>query len=380
MSLETFASLLHTICGHSQIAPGRPLRWTVIANPRAGGFTIRSRWKKHHAVLDAYVKKAEALPPRPDSGPSLTAGELDRGGLLGACGLIPTAGPGHAGKIAKALVDELRSGLVSPGSGQKAGRTAAPFHLIIAAGGDGTSLEVLSDLFFAPAAVRSNCVVLRLPMGTGNDGADAMELDQALEFLIAPTRIEYAGALRLTTATAGKGPFLAFNILSVGLDAFVTHMTNKMKGRLPGDSYKLWVDMAALFYDRVYRVGPMDLRIFDPEGREARAFREDVLLLAVGESGYRTYGSRKKILPDDRNVCILRQMPLLRKIALKELFNTGAHVDKPEALLFHAGRVEFSGLYPILAQMDGETVLLQGEDFPASIELTEKIIPVLKKC
>jgi diacylglycerol kinase family enzyme len=151
-----------------------------------------------------------------------------------------------------------------------------------------------------------------------------------------------------------------------------------MKDHMPGDSYKLWVDVAALFYDWFYRVGPMDLRIFDREGREQRSFREKVLLLAVGESGRRTYGSQKKILPDDRNVCILRQMPIWRKLALKELFNTGAHVDKPEAYLFSSGRVEFSGRYPVLAQMDGETVLLRPEDFPAVIELTEKAIPVLK--
>jgi hypothetical protein len=29
--------------------------------------------------------------------------------------------------------------------------------------------------------------------------------------------------------------------------------------------------------------------------------------------------------------------------------------------------------------MDGETVLLQPEDFPAAIELTEPVIPVLKR-
>jgi diacylglycerol kinase family enzyme len=374
MSLEDFSCALAEICSHSPAAPGRPLRWTVIANPRAGGFTIHARWKKHRAILDEYVRRAQALPPRNGSGPSRTAGEFDRGGLLGSRGVVPTGGPGDAGKIAGALIDEIRAG---PGADRHTGGAAA-FHLIITAGGDGTSLEVLTALFHAPAMVRSQCAVLRLPLGTGNDGADAMELDRALEFLVSPTRIDHAGALRLTTAAPGKGPFLAFNILSVGLDAFVTHMTNKMKGRLPGDSYKLWVDLAALFYDKIYRVGPMDVRVLDGRGRELQAFRENILLLAVGESGRRSYGSNKKILPDDRNVCALRQMPLLRKLALKELFNTGAHVNKPEALLWNAGKVEFSGRYPILAQMDGETVLLQPGDFPAAIELTEKTIPILR--
>jgi diacylglycerol kinase family enzyme len=72
-------------------------------------------------------------------------------------------------------------------------------------------------------------------------------------------------------------------------------------------------------------------------------------------------------------------MPLLRKLALKGLFSSGTHIDKPEAMLFNARRVEISGEYPILAQMDGEAVLLQKEDFPIAIELTEPVIPILKK-
>jgi diacylglycerol kinase family enzyme len=256
-----------------------------------------------------------------------------------------------------------------------------PFYLVICAGGDGTSLEALTVLCRAAPEIRANFAVVRFPMGTGNDGADARDLADALDLLLSPCRIELARAVRLTTATAGKGPFLAFNILSAGLDAFVTHMTNKMKGNLPGDFYKLWVDIASLLYDRLYKVGPMDIRVFDDTSgaEEGRTLRETALLLAVGASGHRTYGSNKRILPDDRNVCLVRQMPLLRKLALKGLFTTGAHVGKSESLIFNARRVEFRGEHPILAQMDGETVLLQPNDFPAAIELTEPVIPILKK-
>jgi hypothetical protein len=70
-------------------------------------------------------------------------------------------------------------------------------------------------------------------------------------------------------------------------------------------------------------------------------------------------------------------MPLWRKVALKDQFTTGTHIDKKEALLFNANRVEFWGWNPILAQMDGETVLLEPKDFPAAIELSEPVIPVL---
>jgi diacylglycerol kinase family enzyme len=370
MILRDFAQDVAELCFHTPLAPGRPLRWTIVANPTAGGFTIRSRWKKHRIALKNAREIAGKNPRRDNAGPSRTAREADRGsGDLGNLGLVPTQAPGHGGKIVSALLDEVRSGPDADSS----------FHLLITAGGDGTSLEALIPLFEAPPALRSRFAVLRLPMGTGNDGADAGELDRALEFLMFPTRIEGARALRLTTRTPGKGPFLAFNILSVGLDAFVTHMTNKMKGKLPGDSYKLWVDIASLLYDRLYRVGPLEVSAFDETGRMVNAFREPLLLLAVGVSGHRTYGSRKHILPDDRNVCGVKQMPLLRKVALKGLFTTGDHIDKPESILFTANRVEFRGEYPILAQMDGEAVLLTPEDFPGTIERTDPVIPILKR-
>jgi diacylglycerol kinase family enzyme len=373
MKLEDFAAGIWEICTHTPLMPGRPLRWIIIANPKAGGFVMPSRWKRHYHTLREYAAKARTLSRRDNAVPLRTALDEGKDDSLGSLGLIPTRFPGHAGRIMEILLKEISAELASGASG--------PFYLIMCAGGDGTSLEALTVLYDAAPEIRENCAVVRFPMGTGNDGADARELAGALDLLLHPGRIEPVRALRLTTASAGKGPFLAFNILSVGLDAFVTHMTNKMKGRLPGDFYKLWVDIASLLYDRIYAVGPMDIRYFDDaDGPEdGKTLRETVLLLAVGASGRRTYGSNKRILPDDRNVCLVRQMPLLRKVALKGLFTTGAHADKSESFLFNARRVEFRGKHPILAQMDGEAVLLGPEDFPAAIELTEPVIPVLKK-
>jgi len=384
MKMEAFAESLAEICRRSPaglsgaICPqsrpglqGRPLRWAIIANPAAGGFTMRSRRKNVRGALEQCLREAQKKPLRADCAPAGVMAELADSTVLASCGLAQTDGHGCAAKYADALIGE-------------AGANKAFFYLIIIAGGDGTSREVLSALYHAPAEVRSNMVILRLPMGTGNDGADSANLADALMLLIQPSRVEFTPALRLVTASGGPAalnpPCLAFNILSVGLDAFVTHMTNRMKGKLPGDSYKLWVDIAALFYDRLYNVGFLDVKATGAGGATGAeiSFREKVLLLAVGASGHRTYGSQKKILPDDRNVCAVKQMSLPRKLALKGLFTTGKHIDKPETILFNARRVEFSGSYPILAQMDGEAILLQPEDLPAAIELTEPLIPVLK--
>ena len=367
MIYEEFASLVSEICLRSPLAAGRPLVWTIIANPKAGGFTIRSRWKKHYVMLKECVERAKKNPLR-EGGASQTA--IREAGDAGKTGLVLTKAKGSAEEFTTALVSEA----AAAASGVE---KSSPFYLIITAGGDGTSLEVMTSLYHAPEDLRRNFAVLRLPMGTGNDGSDAWELDKALELLIEPATVIRQKALRLKTAS-GKGPFLAFNILSVGLDAFVTHMTNKMKGKLPGDSYKLWVDIAALFYDRIYRVGNMDVLSQDSDKNDVTAFTEKLLLIAVGESGRRTYGSHNWILPDTRNVCAMKQASLFKKIALKGLIAKGKHADKPEAMLWNASSVEFSSRYPILAQMDGETVLLKEGDFPAVIELSEPVIPILK--
>jgi diacylglycerol kinase family enzyme len=390
MNMEFFAESLAEICSHSLIAPGRQLRWVIIANPCAGGFVMRSRREKSRRMLEKCRAAARAKPLREDCIPAQTAAARlvnDSAAALAACGLIPTRGPDCAAEITGQLMNEVSAALDNAGtdSTQSPVLQAMPFYLLITAGGDGTFRGALSVLYHAPASVRSNIAILRLPLGTGNDGADFPQLDLSLELLIKPSQINFTPALRLLPAPGGpadrlcrsKGLFLAFNILSVGLDAFVTHMTNKMKGKFPGDFYKLWVDIASLLYDRLYKVGFLDVRALDGQGREALSFREKLLLLAVGVSGHRTYGSQKKILPDDRNVCAIKQMSLLRKLALKDLFAVGGHISKPESILFNAHRVEISSEYPILAQMDGEAVLLQKEDFPAVIELSEPVIPVL---
>ena len=372
MDLEFFRSSLADIVSHSLVAPDRVLRCVIIANRLAGGFTIRRRWKEHAAVLQRYRKEIAGNPLRP---------------LAGACELMLTGDKGSGRKITEDLIAQTAA---DPSS----------FCLIITAGGDGTSLEVLSAMYDAPAHVRTNMGILRLPMGTGNDGADSRTLSGALDLLAGqaqpdqlagqdqwpgqarPARIFFAPALCLKTSPSGpaygKGPFLAFNILSMGLDAFVTGMTNKMKGKLPGDTYKLWVDIASLFYDRLYRVDYLDVRALDEHGREVCSLHEKLLLVAMGASGYRTYGAGNLILPDDRNVCAIKEMSILGKLALKKLVALGRHDGQDGVFLFSGHRLEITCRQPILAQMDGETILLQPEDFPAVIELTSPVIPLLK--
>ena len=73
----------------------------------------------------------------------------------------------------------------------------------------------------------------------------------------------------------------------------------------------------------------------------------------LGVSGYRTYGSKQKVLPNENNVCIAKKMSLLKKLKIE--------YDKK-----------------ILVQMDGEAHLLSAKNFPIIIERTEPIIRIIE--
>ncbi|HSV56595.1 MAG TPA: hypothetical protein VLH39_05740, partial [Magnetospirillaceae bacterium] len=232
-------------------------------------------------------------------------------------------------------------------------------------------------------AERSRFTVLRLPMGTGNDGADARELLTALELLMGPSTFARQRAIRVAPATAGlaggKGPWWAFNIASLGADAFIAEMTNRLKLTFPGDSYKFWVHLATVFYDVLWPTRGFHIRAWDSGGREVRSFRGDLILIAMGISGRRTYGSNKPILPDDDDTCLVRQMPFLRKLVVKGPLTKGRHRGYPEVDLFSSSRIEIDFRHRALVQMDGEAERLDDRDFPVIFERTEPAIRVIRK-
>jgi len=364
--LEHFGKTLQQILLRSLVAPERQLRWVIIANPTAGGFTILNRWSRHQKDLSLIAGQASHLPLRnPASRPAdICQNYTDStNGNLTSCGLIPTTRPGHAHTIVQSLLDEAETS--DPNN----------FYLIIMSGGDGTSLDALTALAGAPQKMRGRFAILRLPLGTGNDGADSRSLREALSLLLKPTKLVFRPAVQLKTANRAMPPFLAFNILSLGIDAFISDLTNKLKKYLPGDSYRLMVEFSTLFYEVFYPPAPMELVVYR-DNTETRLY-EKLLLIAMGASGNRTYGSNKQILPDYRNICAIYKMVLIRKLALKSGVLKGKHINFPEARLFKGERLEISYNRPIIAQMDGETVRLLPEDFPASIQLTEPCNPQL---
>lgn len=355
MSHENFAQGIFTLVGRSRLFDHRHLEVVLIINPRAGGFSHASRYRQALLDIQAAVLETEAL-----GGPATALRTR----------VLETRESRHASRMADDLIAE-------------AAQAPQQHYLVILACGDGTSLEFLDNLSRSDEQFRRRFCVLRLPMGTGNDGSDGRKLPESLSRLTGNGRIDSQAAIRVIPHEGGpasqrapQGYWSAFNIASLGLDAFVTHRTNQLKSKLPGNSYKLWVDIASILYDKIYPVQKMTISAdhYAYSGGDSSTVEGEFLLCAMGVSGRRCYGAHKPILPDDDNVCAIRQMPLLRKLQLKNPITKGLHRRFPEAVFLTADRLKFEYQGKLLVQMDGEAEELSAADFPLLMQRTEPLV------
>jgi diacylglycerol kinase family enzyme len=351
MRPEDLAEGIKTILSRSPAFPGSTLIVDIIANPKAGGFKRRRFADKRRRELQQVVAAAEALP--------LRLGEV-------RVHLHLTERCGHASAIAQRVVER------SEANGQDS------MHLLMTAGGDGTSLETAERLLHLPKESVNRFALLRLPMGTGNDGSEGRDLVTALGRFLGAVKLERRGAVQVRPASeGGKSPLWAFNIASIGLDAYVAEKTNKLKAIFPGDSYKFWVDVATMFYDRAYKVVPMALRAWDENGKLFHETTKDRLFVAMGASGNRQYGSNTRILPGSENVVTVSQTSLLRKLLIKGSIASGRHEGIREVEHFTATRLDVEYDERIPLQCDGETEELARCDFPLIMELLPDLYNVI---
>jgi len=351
MRPEELATSVGRLFEKSPAFPGENLAIDLIANPRAGGFLRPKYSKRHKADLAALEALAAALPKRATP----VRVQLHR-----------TERSGHAADIVRGIIESAAL--------EKDGRR----HIILTAGGDGTSLETATALVELPASERGRFSILRLPMGTGNDGSEGRNLKVCLSRILAPMVNEPRRAIRiLPNPAGGKKPLWSFNIVSIGVDAFVCRMTNRLKSIFPGDSFKFWVDVSSVFYDKIWPPEKLGVKAYDAAGREVASFEEVFLLCAMGVSGRRQYGSNKSILPDDDNVCEVAQMSLFKKLAFKDLIASGRHRGLDYVRLFSATRLILDYPRSILLQSEGEVTELGVADFPLEFQLTDPLYNVL---
>ncbi|MCX7788762.1 MAG: diacylglycerol kinase family protein, partial [Spirochaetes bacterium] len=275
---------------------------------------------------------------------------------------------GHPGVLVGEIVESLvlREGLLENPS----------YHVILSLGGDGTHQEILNTLVDLPGNVLERILVFRLPMGTGNDGADVATLASAAKCLLGEGKIEEASALRIQPK--GLRTIYAFNIASLGIDAFVTYTANRLKTRFNTDIYRKIADLSVIFYPFLFPTQPLGLDITCWDGRREQVSGRYVLA-AFGVSGHRSYGNHKWILPGEENLCAITDRSFRKKLQLKNLLYAGKHVNQEGVLVRKAQQVRFHYDSSLYLQYDGEAIRLEQDNFPCQMELISTRIRTLKE-
>ncbi|MDA3949881.1 MAG: diacylglycerol kinase family protein [Spirochaeta sp.] len=246
--------------------------------------------------------------------------------------------------------------------------------VVVSLGGDGTHNHCLRAGMSDPETV----VFLRVPLGSGNDASDTESLAAFLDAITGTLHIAWVPAVEvLREGDPTAHPLAAFNIASLGIDAFITAMHDRWRTILPGNTYRLLVDLAVLRYETLVNLAPCGLAVTQPSGSvidEGTAVR---MLIAMGVSGHRTYGDHMHVLPGEENVCVLGWAGLRDKLRIKRLFYAGAHVAEPITTMYQSGDIIISYDRPVPVQMDGEAMWLNSDDFPLRFRLRHRAVQVL---
>lgn len=350
-NLAAFRTLLMEWLETSSLFPGKNLHIDLILNPAAGAFR---HGRRRRALIEALLEAPRRIPAPPS--------RLEREVRVSAW---TTDYAGHESVILAHLQSADPTG---PGDQR----------LVVIAGGDGTSRGALISALSLPQEIRDDLLFFRLPLGTGNDAAETRDWPQALEALSGrgAVRLEPRTLSVIEVAAQGLPVHYSFNIASVGLDAFVVHLTNRLKAWFPGNSYSLMVDAASFFYEAFVQVVPTSVEL-TLHGRTVLRSAEAFLLAALGASGYRTYGAGKKILPDDDNFCLAGKKNLFTKLAYRKPFYEGTHRGLSGVTLARGDALTVVSPVRVPIQMDGEVVWLEPENAPLTMAVVDRGLKVL---
>lgn len=347
----TFRVLLEHWLQKTNLFPEKNLHIDLILNPQAGVFRHHRRCRN---VIEAFHNLDKRIPPpfpRPDREVKVSSWTTEYSGheraILAHLQATDPTGPGDQ-------------------------------RLVVIAGGDGTSRGALISALDLPLNVREGLLFFRLPLGTGNDSAETRDWAVALDALSGRGNqsVEPCSLPVVEVQAKGCPIHFSFNIASVGLDAFVAHLTNHLKGWFPGNSYALMVDAASLFYEAFVQVSPTTMVLKD-HGKTVLEWSKGILLAAMGASGHRTYGAGKKVLPDEDNFCLAGEMNLFSKLAYRKPIYTGTHRGLPGVVLARGDTLRLESPTRLPLQMDGEVLWLEPENFPVSMTIQDKGLRVL---
>jgi len=346
--IRDFAVITRRLLMNSRLFYGEEAIVEVLVNPASG---LLKPGSAHRRMMRHLNRLADTRSGSRAAGPGL---ELR---------FHETESRDHAGK--KAV--ELARSLVSS---DKPGK-----RLIILAGGDGFHNDISTSLLREVPEIMKKVILFRLPMGTGNDNADAATVEEAFAILGSASGIRKDSIIEVQTARGAV--HYAFNVTSFGMDAYVCELTNRMKALAgPKVIYKIFADVAVLIYERIQPLKPWKITINGPGGKTVREGR--FLLTIFGRKGDTRYGGGMKVLPGEENLLLVQPLSLMGIMRIKPLFYRGAHRGMSIAEFFKADEVELTHDGPILMETDGEVIPLELNDFPVKLTRIPDVLTILK--
>ncbi|MBN2394636.1 MAG: diacylglycerol kinase family lipid kinase [Anaerolineae bacterium] len=247
--------------------------------------------------------------------------------------LVRTEGPGHAIALATAAAND-------------------GFDLVVAAGGDGTTHEVVNGLMVATGVASNGNVAGTLgviPVGSGSDFANAMGVPPDLESACRQLAQGQARLVDVCRVTVDDQPPRYFdNTVNIGFGGVVTFEARKVK----------WVRGMALYLPVVLKTVFLSHAPNVTIAYDGQSVTLPAAMICVG-NGPREGGgffSTPDAKPDDGllDVCIVREMGKLAMLGFVPRFMNGSHVGQKPVTMSRTESLVVTSEDNLIAHVDGE--------------------------
>jgi len=273
--------------------------------------------------------------------------------------LNPAAGRGYADRVeaelrcclrAEGLDFDLTRTTASGHAAELAERAVADgFEVVVAAGGDGTTHEVVNGLMAASGG-REAGTLGAVPIGSGSDFANNVGIPSDLRAAcrrLAQGRVRLVDVSRIAVDGRSAGYF--DNTVNIGFGGVVTREALKVK-RLRGLALYLPVVLKTIFL--YYKASPVTVEYDD------RVLETSAVMVAVA-NGPRE-GGGFFVAPGARlddgllDLCVAQEMGRVAMLAIVPRFMNGTHVGHEKITMLRAGKVTISSPEDLIAHADGE--------------------------
>ncbi len=295
----------------------------------------------------------------------------------------PVAGSGSGERAIPRIEQLLQEGQVGfdlvrsehPGHGIGLTREAVAqgYDIVVAAGGDGTSNEVINGLMEAKLSGKKLPALGVLSVGRGNDFAHGVNIPHELENACQILKENHRRVIDIGRVAGGKYPEGRYfgNCVGVGFDAVTTIEVSKM----PRFGGFLSFFIAVLKTIFLYYKGPLISIEYD-----GQTLRQRCLMISV-MNGQRLGGGfwmAPNAKPDDGlfDLCIARETSRRRIFSLIPYFMKGTQGTQEEITMGQASRMAITAVEGVLpAQTDGEILCVDGNHL--EIELLPRQLEVV---